>query len=58
MKNTVRVAAAVMALAIGSAGYVASAEAAMMKMDHKMMMHKMKKHKMHHKMMMHHIMKK
>ena len=38
MKNTLKILAAVLALSIGSAGYVASAEAAMMKMDHKMMM--------------------
>ena len=53
MKNTVKILAAVLALSIGSAGYVASANAAMMKKDDKMMM--MKKHKKHHK-MKHHMM--
>ena len=40
MKNTLKILAAVLALSIGSAGYLASAEAAMMKMDHKMKMMK------------------
>ena len=55
MKNTLKIMAAVLTLAVGSAGYVASAEAAMAKMDHKMgmMKHKMTKHKM-----MKHMMKK
>ena len=57
MKNTVKILAAVLALSIGSAGYVASANAAtMMKKDDKMMM--MKKHKKHHKMKQHMMMKK
>ena len=52
MKNTVKILAAVLALAVGSAGYVASANAAMAKMDH-MKKHHMKKHHM-----MKHMMKK
>ena len=52
MKNTVKILAAVLALSIGSAGYVATANAGMMKMEHKMMMKK------HHKMKKHHMMKK
>ena len=56
MKNTVKILAAVLALSIGSAGYVASANASMMKKDDKMMM--MKKHKKHHHHMMKHMMKK
>lgn len=55
MKNTVKILAAVLALAVGSAGYVASAEAAMMmKKDHMMM----KKHHKKHHMMMKKMMKK
>ncbi len=54
MKNTVKIVAAVLALAVGSAGYVASADAMMMKKDHMMMKkHHMKKHHM-----MKHMMKK
>ena len=44
MKNTLKILAAVLALSIGSAGYVASAEAATMKMDQKKMMMMMKGH--------------
>ena len=54
MKNTVKILAAVLALAVGSAGYIASADAAMMKKDGMMMKkHHMKKHHM-----MKHMMKK
>ena len=52
MKNTVKILAAVLALAVGSAGYIASADAAMMKKDGMMMKkHHMKKHHMMKKMM-------
>ena len=50
MKNTAKILAAVLALAVGSAGYVATAQAAMMKHDGMMM-------KKHHKMKKHHMMK-
>jgi len=56
MKKTATVLATLLALSVGSAGYVASAQAMDMKKDDKMMMmhHKkmMKKHKMKHHMMM------
>lgn len=45
MIKTAKVLATLLALSVGSAGYVASVQAAEMKKDHKMMM-KHKKHKM------------
>ena len=52
MIKTAKVLATLLALSVGSAGYVASVQAADMKKDHKMMMKHHKKHKMmHHKMM-------
>ncbi len=57
MKNSIKILAAVLALAVGGATFEAPASAAMMmKKDHMMMKkHKMKKH---HKMMKHMMMKK
>jgi hypothetical protein len=54
MKNSIKILAAVLALAVGGATFEAPASAAMMmKKDHMMMKkHKMKKHKMMKHMMM------